>query len=160
MRKDLCRQWAGGHSGDSPSPSSFCFAAEQISSPGNRRRTALRHVSEYLHRIAVIRFSFPSITRVVAMTVATSSLAPVTFPLSGRHRAIINSSATAPGIYKLSPPLAPQPHHAPHRLVSLPILQPGAPISSFPQFCSEAPQDRAHRGRPDSGQFMLRCCSF
>ena len=158
--KDLCRRCAGGHSDDSPSPSPFCFAAEQISSPGNHRRTALRHVSEYLHRIAVLRFSFPPITGVVATTVATSSLALVTFSLSGRHRAIINSSATAPGIYKLSPPLAPQPHHAPHRLVSLPILQPGAPISSFPQFCSEAPQDRAHRGRSDSGQFMLPCCSF
>ena len=35
---------------------------EQISSPVNRRRTALRHVSEYLHRIAMIRFSFRSIT--------------------------------------------------------------------------------------------------
>ena len=35
-------------------------------------------------------------------------LAPVTSFLSGRHRAISNSRATAPGAYKLSVPLAPQ----------------------------------------------------
>jgi hypothetical protein len=92
----------------------------------------LHHVSEYLHRIAMIRFSFRSITWVVATTVDTSSLAPVTFPLSGRHSAILNSSATVPGSYKSSPPLAPQPHYTSHRPVSPPSLQPWAPISSFP----------------------------
>ena len=152
MRKDLCRRCAGGHSGDSPSPSPFCFAAEQISSPGNHRRTALRHVSEYLHRIAALRFSFPPITGVVATTVATSSLAPVAFFLSGRHRAIFNSSATDEAAYKLSSWLASQYHCAPPHQVLLLVNSLRALILHSPQFSSSTPEIQPHRGQRPSGQ--------
>jgi hypothetical protein len=45
----------------------------------------------------------PSIAESFAMMKATITLAPVTFPLSGRQRAFFKLDATAGEVYKLLP---------------------------------------------------------
>jgi hypothetical protein len=92
---------------------------EQISSPENRRRTALRHVSEHSRRIAVAPYN-----RQIIVGALSSE-----FP------------ATAVEPYKLKPPPAPQGHHPPRHQESLATVHPRARILVSPQISSPPPRN-------------------
>jgi hypothetical protein len=84
----------------------------------------------------------PSIAESFAMMKATITLAPVTFPLSGRQRAFFKLDATAGEVYKLLPQWAPLGYYAPaHQLAPL-IIHQSLPISHFPQI--RFPRHREH----------------
>jgi hypothetical protein len=80
----------------------------RITSPVNRRLSALCLVALPFHRDAVTRYGCPIVAGEVATTVDTNSCTPVT-PCPSDHRASpLKFPATALASYKLSPPPAPK----------------------------------------------------
>jgi hypothetical protein len=114
-------------------------AMETDKNTGDCRRTALCHVPEYLHRIAVNPCDSLWLVGVTATVDATDSRALVLFLSSDRRASSSKFPAAALVSYKLSPPSAPQHHHA----LSCPVLPPAdhqcARISCFPQNCFPPP---------------------
>jgi hypothetical protein len=91
---------------------------------GDSRFPALRRVAQPLHYIAVNPCASSWLVGVTATVDAMNSRAPVPSSTSSRQHSSVELIATAPGVYKLSPPLAPQPHHVPQHPVSPPSFQP------------------------------------
>jgi hypothetical protein len=80
--------------------------------------------------------------------------APAFFLISGRPHCPLKLSATAPGIYKLTPQRASQHHHPPSHHVLLAIVRPSSRILNSPQINSPPPETQPHLGQSYSGQFI------
>jgi len=89
---------------------------------GYRRRSVLRRVSAPFHRIAVTRPCSSLIAGASATVLDTPPLPQYPSSSSDRRALSLDSSATDVEPYKLKPPLASQPYHAPYLRESLAIV--------------------------------------
>jgi hypothetical protein len=112
--------------------------------------------------VAMNRYYKPVHRRWACHGILHESFALVASFFSGRHRAIPNSRATAPGAYKLSMlRVRKVVKHLSHQAVP-PIAHQSSPISDFPQISQNTAAWTPRHGHPSAGQFKLPwlCSSF